>query len=74
FGADPEERYPLCLDGERACPPEDVGGAYGYRAFLAVLGDPAHPEHHAMRRWVGGTFDPESFAPGRATTLARRLA
>jgi hypothetical protein len=74
FGADPEERYPLCLDGERSCPPEDVGGAYGYRTFLAVLGDPTHPEHRAMRGWVGGAFDPESFDPGRATTLARRLA
>jgi Plasmid pRiA4b ORF-3-like protein len=74
FGADPEERYPLCLDGERACPPEDVGGAYGYRTFLVVLGDPSHPEHDAMRGWVGGSFDPERFDAGRATTLARRLA
>jgi len=74
FGADPDERYPVCLDGERACPPEDVGGAYGYRTFLTVLGDPAHPEHVTMRTWVGGHFDPESFDAGRATTLVRRLA
>ena len=25
--AEPRKRYPLCLEGERACPPEDVGGA-----------------------------------------------
>lgn len=74
FGADPDERYPLCLGGERSCPPEDVGGAYGYRSFLAALGDPADPEHAAMRSWVGGAFDPETFDAGRATTLVRRLA
>ncbi|HEX7747046.1 MAG TPA: plasmid pRiA4b ORF-3 family protein [Micromonosporaceae bacterium] len=73
FGADPDERYPQCVGGERSCPPEDVGGAYGYRAFLAALADPAHPEHLAMLSWVGGGFDPASFDPGRATTLARRL-
>lgn len=74
FGADPDERYPVCLDGARACPPEDVGGAYGYRAFLAVLEDPSHPEYEAMRSWIGGRFDPEKFDARRATTLARRMA
>jgi hypothetical protein len=73
FGADPDERYPICLDGERAAPPEDVGGPFGYRLFLAAFADPTHPDHESMRGWVAGTFDPEHFDPGRATTLARRL-
>nr|MDT0656884.1 plasmid pRiA4b ORF-3 family protein [Micromonospora sp. DSM 115978] len=74
FGADADARYPVCVAGERACPPEDVGGAYGYRGFLAALADPAHPDHRAMRDWIGREFDPEWFDAGRATTLARRLA
>jgi hypothetical protein len=74
FGADPEERYPVCVDGERACPPEDVGGPFGYRHFLAALADPTHPDHEPMRDWVGGAFDPAAFDPDRATTLARRLS
>ena len=27
------KKYPLCLEGERACPPEDVGGVWGYGDF-----------------------------------------
>ena len=74
FGADPDERYPLCTGGERACPPEDVGGPFGYRQFLAALADRAHPEHEPMRSWVGESFDPTSFDADRASTLARRLS
>ncbi len=72
--ADPDERYPLCLDGERAGPPEDVGGGYGYANLLAALADPAHRDHESMREWVGTGFDPEAFDPGRTSTLLRRLA
>lgn len=73
FGADPDERYPMCLDGERACPPEDVGGPFGYRQFLAALADPDHPEHEPMRRWLGRRFDPSAFDADRASTLLRWL-
>jgi hypothetical protein len=71
--ADPEQRYPRCLAGEGACPPEDVGGPDGYAEFLEALVDEQHPEHPAMREWIGGVFDPHLFDPGRATTLLRRL-
>jgi Plasmid pRiA4b ORF-3-like protein len=27
---DPDVNYPLCTGGERACPPEDIGGVYGF--------------------------------------------
>ena len=55
--------YPRCLAGAGACPPEDVGGTPGYLEFLAVIGDPRHPEHDAMLEWVGDSFDPEAFSP-----------
>jgi hypothetical protein len=74
FGAEPDERYPACAGGERACPPEDIGGAAGYARFLGALADPAHPEHEPMREWVGRPFDPASFEADRTTTLLRRLA
>lgn len=53
------KRYPLCLTGKRACPPEDCGGIWGYTAFLQAIRDPKHPEHEAMLEWIGGEFDPE---------------
>jgi hypothetical protein len=54
-------RYPLCLKGKRACPPEDVGGVRGYENFLEAIRDHDHQEHEDYLTWVGGEFDPEAF-------------
>jgi len=54
-------RYPWILAGERACPPDDVGGIPGYYHFLEALADPKHPEHEDMVDWIGGKFDPDNF-------------
>jgi hypothetical protein len=58
---EPGVHYPICLKGKRACPPEDVGGVWGYDSFLEAIGDPNHPEHDDMQEWIGGEFDPEAF-------------
>ncbi len=59
----PEEgvRYPVCLGGERACPPEDCGGIGGYAEVSRVLETPTDPEYEEMRVWVGMRFNPEAF-------------
>jgi hypothetical protein len=31
------KRYPVCLTGKRACPPEDCGGMWGYADFLNAI-------------------------------------
>lgn len=72
--AEPDERYPFCLEGERACPPEDVGGPGGYAEFTRAIRDTGHPEHDAMVDWIGRRFDPEFFDPERVSVLLRRLA
>ena len=56
-----ENRQPVCLKGVRACPPEDIGGMWGYYDFLEILQDPKHPDHESMMEWIGGRFDPEEF-------------
>src|SRR5262249_9028195 len=35
--AEPGQRYPVCVEGERACPPEDVGGPWGYEDFVDAV-------------------------------------
>jgi Plasmid pRiA4b ORF-3-like protein len=70
--ADPKAKYPVCLEGERACPPEDCGGIWGYAEFLEAIQNPNHEEHDAMLEWVGGRFDPEAFDPVQATRAMRK--
>lgn len=52
---------PACLDGARACPPEDCGGVDRYHHLLQILFDPTHLEFEDSRRWVGPAFEPERF-------------
>jgi hypothetical protein len=73
FTAEPDERYPICVAGGRACPPEDIDGAYGYAELLEVLDDPRHPRHEELVGWLGRAYDPDEFDPTLATTLLRRL-
>ncbi|MCI2051251.1 MAG: plasmid pRiA4b ORF-3 family protein [Atopobiaceae bacterium] len=54
---------PCCTAGEGAAPPEDVGGAYGFREFLSALSDVTDPDHDGAVEWAGtenyGPFDLE---------------
>jgi hypothetical protein len=61
LAAEPKTRYPRCIDGARACPPEDCGGPFGYGSFLKAVQDPKHVQHAEMRAWAGDDFDPEAF-------------
>lgn len=58
---EPGAVYPRCVDGERAGPPEDCGGPWGYAELCAVLADPSHPEHREMKAWAGKRFNPAHF-------------
>jgi hypothetical protein len=54
---------PACVDGRRACPPEDCGGPSGYEQLLEILGDRNHPERDEYLEWLDRPFDPEAFDP-----------
>jgi hypothetical protein len=66
------KKYPLCVEGERACPPEDIGGLGGYEEYLAVLANPKHEWHEEFVR-LQGPFDAEAFDEDRATRAIRRV-
>src|SRR5579859_6408905 len=49
--SDPNLTYPLCSEGQRACPPEDCGGIYGYCGLVEAIGDPDQERHEKC--WIG---------------------
>ena len=48
-----DEDAPKMLGGERACPPEDCGGSFGYRECLGGFDE-----------WMDDDYDPEKFDVG----------
>ena len=66
-------KFAVCVDGQNACPPEDVGGGSGYAAFLETVSDPEHEEHEGMLTWVGGSFDPTDFDLGLANARLQKV-
>jgi hypothetical protein len=69
----PEKKraYPWCVEGERACPPEDCGGPFMYAEYLEAITDPNHEQHEELLAWRG-PFDPEAFDVKKATRVMRR--
>jgi hypothetical protein len=63
----------LCLDGARACPPEDCGGTGGYDNLLKILKNRKHPEHKRMTEWLGRAFDAAAFDIGKTNLWLRKL-
>ena len=63
----------VCIDGQRASPPEDCGGVGGYEELLTALADKRHPEHAATKRWIGRRFDPEAFSIDKANRFLAKL-
>ena len=59
--ADESLPVPHCLEGERACPPEDCGGVWGYEELLEQLSNPDDPDYEALLDRVDADFDPEFF-------------
>ncbi len=70
--SDPKAKYPLCVEGERACPPEDCGGPWGYADYLAAIADPKHEQHAEMLEWRGA-FDPAAFDVKQSTIEMRKF-
>ena len=64
--AEPGVRYPRCIDGDRACPPEDVGGVWGFADFVEAITNSDHERYDEFLEW-NGPFDPTDFDAKKAT-------
>ena len=69
---DPKLAYPVCTDGQLACPPEDCGGIPGFYDLVEALSDPHHDRYEEMLDWIG-EFDPQAFSVERVNRMLTPL-
>jgi len=55
--------YPVCIDGDNACPPEDCGGVDGFDELKRVLAGAKCVEQDELLEWLGGYYNPFTFDP-----------
>jgi hypothetical protein len=63
----PGVKYPRCTGGQRANPPENVGGAWGYEHFI----DRIEKRNRRRKTCVLQEFDPEDFSVAEVNRLLR---
>jgi hypothetical protein len=70
--------YPRLIEASGRCPPEDIGGPWGYIEFLEAIGNPKHERHAEFKEWLADDFDPNlvdaSWLAEEVTTLAKRCS
>jgi hypothetical protein len=72
--AEPGVLYPILVAAAGCCPPEDVGGAFGYQEFVAAISDPNHERHTEMKEWCDADIDPAVAPVGHLTSAVAALA
>lgn len=56
--SEPGQLYPRLIEASGCCPPEDVGGPWGYAELLAAIDDATHERHADIDDWISNDFDP----------------
>ena len=60
-------KYPQCIAGKRACPPDDCGGVWGYEELLETVKSKRGARYKELVEWLGlekgEEFDSETFRP-----------
>jgi hypothetical protein len=68
--------YPRLIEATGRCPPEDVGGPWGYAELLDAIHDPKHERHAELKEWIADDFDPNAvdaeWLAEEVTALAKR--
>jgi hypothetical protein len=55
---EPGTLYPRLIEAKGRCPPEDIGGPWGYAEFLEAIADPKHERHRELKEWFADDFNP----------------
>ena len=66
-------RYPTCVAGERAGPPEDCGGLESYHDMLACIKEPASDLGREWLGWLGPEYDPSVCDLDKVNQALRKL-
>ena len=66
-------KYPICVDGKLACPPEDCGGIWGYADLLQVFKNPKHKDYADLLDWLDGEFDPDHFDKEEVNKILKKF-
>jgi Plasmid pRiA4b ORF-3-like protein len=66
--------YPSLIEAKGHCPPEDVGGPWGYSELLEALADPSHERHSELREWFADDFNPHIVDVDRLSEKVAYLA
>jgi hypothetical protein len=74
FNAKEEPEHPVCIGGERGCPPDDCGGISRYQDMLNVLADEKHPDHNNIKKQLGEGEDVALFNIAEVNAKLRHYA
>lgn len=58
---DPDLNYPVCIGGKMQCPPEDIGGLYGFYEMLYILEGKDSREKASLLKWLNKPYEPKYF-------------
>lgn len=68
-----DHKHPVCTDGSRNCPPEDVGGISGYDELVEAMATPDHERREEFLEWLGAPFNPDALDLKQANKLLKQL-
>lgn len=63
----------ICIEGENACPPEDIGGIHQYYEVLKIIKKPKHPDYNDYIDWMPTSFNPKLFNREKINERLKKL-
>ena len=65
---EPGALYPRLIEASGRCPPEDIGGPWGYAELLEAMGDSKHEHHDEFKECIADNSYSHPIASGFSAT------